>query len=180
MDLRDTIAGQRCGRSWLWSEEEIALLLAGLPTPSRSEIARKKKRYSLGIRLRQPRRTLTPYQPPPPRPSGHIPWPKWWNRAHTLRCAGYGPTNIATILGKSRFTVLTALYPDIRQRCAEHTKRRKLKLFQDPTRRALDNKRAGRQDKKRLQIRQFAREEWRAAGGAPGALENFYRKYECL
>lgn len=178
--LQDDIRDQRIGLNWRWSEEEIALLLAGLPTPNRSEMARKKKRHSLGIRFKQPCRTLTPYRPPPPRPSGHIPWPRWWNRAHALRRAGYGPTEIATILGKSRFTVSSALYPDIKERCAANTKRCQHKLSKDPTWRALDNKRAGTQDGKRLQIRRLAREEWRAAGGEAGTLESFYRKYECL
>lgn len=178
--LRDEIRDQRIAMNWRWSEEEIALLQAGLPTPNRSEMARKKKRLSLGIHLKQPCRTSAPYRPPLPRPSGHIPWPRWWDRAHALRRAGYGPTEIASILGKNRFTVSSALYPDVKERCALNTKRFQHAVSKDPERRTLDSKRAKLRDGKRLQIRRLAREEWREGGGEPSALERYYRKYECL
>ena len=178
MDLRDAIGSQRVGRYWLWSEAEIALLRSGQSIPHRTARACKYKRLDLGIRIR-PTNYLakSPYEPPKQVP-GDIPWPSWWRRAHLMRVEGYGALEIARILIKDEKAVRAALYPSEREKRLQ----RNLRLRQKIECRAMQQERekAREHDRARDKLRRIARVQWRAAGGDPRALEQFYRAFDCL
>jgi hypothetical protein len=97
-----------------------------------------------------------------------------------MRREGYGPVEIARMLGKERCTVQGALYPWHLEMQRLSRKKHHLRIKGDPVRIEAQRARQSAQDFKRLYIRRCAREEWRAEGGKPSDLERLYRKYECL
>ena len=180
MQSSDFVRSQRVGRGWAWSEEEEELLRSGhYQVPGRSRNACMKKRRKLKLFLRS-RRRCGLYQPPQVPEAGQIPWPKWWRRAHSMKLAGYTLTEIARLLGRGRTAVEAALYHEVRTRRSLAIKRWRQPFLSDPEWRRRNYARDAMQDHGRLKARSYAREQWRAAGGKPEALEGFYRKYECL
>ena len=178
MDLLRAIGCQRVGRYWRWSEAEISLLRAGQPIPHRTARACEYKRHALGIRVRPGNYLVkAPYEAPKP-VSGKIPWPSWWRRAHLMRVEGYGAAEIARTLVQDIKSVRAALYPSEYEKRAQRSRLRR----QKPEYRAKqqERSRAREPDLLRNKVRQYARIEWRAAGGDPRALERYYRAFDCL
>lgn len=165
-----------------WTDEEIGLLLAGQRVPYRTAYACTHKRRKLGFRKGPgPYLAKAPYEPPKPVP-GKIPWPRWWRRVHLMRVEGYRVAEIARLLGRHPAEIRGALYPHSYEQRAASCRRYHARKMLDPVYYAEQRarEREALSDRVRKKARFLARSEWRAAGGAPSALEGFYRAFECL